>query len=222
MTTADVLAETREILSYKVGSWAAVHLFRVTDKSTWVHWSVKYRMPSQIKVDSYCELRRGVLLDARSRITPSIIIGNHCRIKEYASLLAYGGRIELKDNVLVGPGTCMYGHGGISIGSYSMLGGGITLSSANYACNLSSAPFQRQGYVLRPVKISSNVWIGNNSTILGVSIPENVIVGAGSVVTHDLESGFVYAGNPAKKIKPISVKGPEKVRYRDWRSFAER
>jgi len=199
----------------------AVHLFHICDKSTWIHWSVKYRMPSQIKIGSCCELRRGILLDARSPTSPSIVIGNYCRIKENVSLLAYGGKIELGDHVLIGPGTHIYGHGDVFIGNHSMLGGNITLSSANYACRLSSIPFQYQGYVLKPVKISSNVWIGNNSAILGVTINENVIVGAGSVVTNDLESGFVYAGNPARKIKEIPIKGSSQVRHRDWRSFAE-
>jgi len=221
MTISDMLAEIREILSYKIGTWMAIHVFHIGDKSTWIHWSVKYRMPSQIRVGSHCELRRGILLDARSPISPSIIIGNYCRIKENVSMLAYGGRIELGDHVLIGPGTNVYGHGGVSIGSHSMLGGNITLSSANYACRLSSIPFQYQGYALKPVKISSNVWIGNNSVILGATINENVIVGAGSVVTSDLESGFVYAGNPARKIKEIPTKGSSIVRHRDWCSFAK-
>jgi len=221
MATSDVLAEVREILSYRIGTWMAVHLFHISDKSTWIHWSVKYRMPSQIRIGSCCELRRGILLDARSPISPSITIGDYCRIKENVCLLAYGGKIELKDHVLIGPGTNVYGHGGVFIGSNSMLGGNITLSSANYACHLSSIPFQHQGYFLKPVKISSNVWIGNNSVILGATINENVIVGAGSVVTNDLKSGFVYAGNPARKIKEIPAKEPSETRHRDWRSFAK-
>lgn len=221
MATRDTLSEIREILSYKVGTWAAVHLFHITDKSTWIHWSVKYRMPSKIRIGSHCELRRGILLDARSKESPAIIIGDYCRIKENVSLLAYGGKIELGDNVLIGPGTHVYGHGGVFIGNYSMLGGNITISSANYAYHLSSTPFQYQGYVLKPVKISSNVWVGNNSVILGATINENVIVGAGSVVTGNLESGFVYAGNPAKKIKEIPTKVQSIIRHRDWRSFAK-
>ena len=86
---------------------------------------------------------------------------------------------------------------------------------------MSSTPFQHQGYVLKPIKISSNVWIGNNATILGVSIPDNVIVGAGSVVTHDLESGFIYAGNPVKKIGSVPTDRLKEVRHRNWRSFVE-
>lgn len=220
----DIVAETREALSYKIGTWLAVHLFHVTDKTTWVHRSVKYRMPSQIHVGSHCELRKGILLDARSPKSPSIVIGNYCRLKENAALMACGGSIELKGHVLIGPNTRIFGHGGVFIGEHTMFGGGISVSSANYACRLDSVPFQYQGYILKPVKISSNVWIGDNSCILGrVNIEENVIVGAGSVVTHDLESGFIYAGNPAKKIKqiPLSLPSHTEIVHRNWRSFAK-
>lgn len=58
--------------------------------------------------------------------------------------------------------------------------------------------------ITSPIKIGNNVYIGINSTILpGVVIGDNVIVGAGSIVTKSLESNHVYAGIPAKKIKTI-------------------
>ena len=220
----DVVAEAREILSYRVGSWLAVHIFDVTDKTAWIHWSVKYRMPSQIVVGSYCELRRGILLDGRSPLAPSIVIGKHCRLKENVALMACGGKITLEDHVLLGPNTRIFGHGGVVIGKNTMFGGGISVSSANYACALNRRPFQCQGYILKPVKISSNVWIGDNSCIVGgVTIEQDVIVGAGSVVTHDLESGFVYAGNPARKVGRIQESLPSrtKITMRSWRSFAK-
>ena len=68
---------------------------------------------------------------------------------------------------------------------------------------------EEKGYVTdreygAPITIGNDCWFGGNVTILpGVTIHDNVVVGAGSVVTHDLESGWVYAGNPAKKIKEI-------------------
>ena len=68
---------------------------------------------------------------------------------------------------------------------------------------------KEKGYVTdreygKPITIGNDCWIGGNVTILpGVTIHDNVIVGAGSVVTKDLASGAIYAGNPARKIKDI-------------------
>lgn len=54
------------------------------------------------------------------------------------------------------------------------------------------------------VKIEDNVWIGARAIILpGVTIGSNSIIGAGSVVTKDIPSYAIYAGNPAKKLKDI-------------------
>ena len=50
-------------------------------------------------------------------------------------------------------------------------------------------------------EIGNNVNIGSNSTILPVKICDNVVIGAGSVVTKNINFEGVYAGNPAKKIK---------------------
>lgn len=54
-----------------------------------------------------------------------------------------------------------------------------------------------------PIKIGNHVWIGIGAIILkGVHIGDNAVIAAGSVVTHDVPSNTVVAGNPAKVIKP--------------------
>ena len=69
---------------------------------------------------------------------------------------------------------------------------------------------KEKGYVTdmeygKPITIGNNCWIGGNVTILpGVTIHDNVVVGAGSVVTKDLQSGAIYVGNPARKLRDIT------------------
>ena len=69
---------------------------------------------------------------------------------------------------------------------------------------------KEKGYVTdmeygKPITIGNNCWIGGNVTILpGVTIHDNVVVGAGSVVTKDLHSGAIYVGNPARKLRDIT------------------
>ena len=57
----------------------------------------------------------------------------------------------------------------------------------------------------KPITIGNDCWFGSNVTILpGVTIEDNVVVGAGSVVTKNLKSGAIYVGNPAKKLRNIT------------------
>lgn len=56
----------------------------------------------------------------------------------------------------------------------------------------------------KPIKIGNNVWIGGNVCVLpGVSVGDNVVIGAGSVVNKDIPSNVVAAGNPCRVIKEI-------------------
>lgn len=56
----------------------------------------------------------------------------------------------------------------------------------------------------RPVRIGNRVWLGGGSIILpGVTIGDDAVVGAGSVVTHDVAPGVVVAGNPARVIREL-------------------
>jgi acetyltransferase-like isoleucine patch superfamily enzyme len=55
----------------------------------------------------------------------------------------------------------------------------------------------------RGTRIGNRVSIGTNATILPVSICDDVVVGAGSVVTKDITVSGVYAGNPAKFLRPF-------------------
>jgi acetyltransferase-like isoleucine patch superfamily enzyme len=56
----------------------------------------------------------------------------------------------------------------------------------------------REDWVLRTTKIGNNVRIGSNTTILPVHIGNNVIIGAGAVVTKDIPDNVIVKGNPAK------------------------
>lgn len=57
----------------------------------------------------------------------------------------------------------------------------------------------------RPITIGSNVWFGGGCTVLpGVTIGDNCVIGAGSVVTKDIPANCVAAGNPCRVLRPIS------------------
>ena len=65
-----------------------------------------------------------------------------------------------------------------------------------------------------PVKIGNDVWLGANVTVLpGVTIGDNVVIGAGSVVNRDIPSGTVAAGNPCRVIRPVTEKDKYKYKF---------
>ncbi len=113
---------------------------------------------------------------------------------------------EFGKNILLGKGVfinmcCHFqDNGGIEIGDGAMLGSNVTIVTLNHDLN----PATRTSAYPKPVKIGKKVWIGANCTILpGVSIGDNAVIGAGSVVVKNIPANAVAVGNPAHVIKYI-------------------
>ena len=90
----------------------------------------------------------------------------------------------------------------VTIGDDCFVGPNVSIYTA---CH-STDPVERNSRQewAKPVSIGHNVWIGGSVTILpGVSIGDNVTIGAGSVVTSDIPSNSVAVGNPCRVVKNI-------------------
>jgi maltose O-acetyltransferase len=90
------------------------------------------------------------------------------------------------------------------IGNNIMIGPNLVIECDNHVYNkIGETMFQNRNLrSIKSVKISDDVWIGANVTILpGVTIGEGAIVGAGSVVTKDIPAYSICVGNPCKKIR---------------------
>ena len=89
-----------------------------------------------------------------------------------------------------------------SLGDNVLLAPGVKILANVHSYDNIALPIALQQGSKRPVIIGDNVWLGTNVLVLpGVEIGDNVIVGAGSVVTKNLSSNCIYAGVPAKFIK---------------------
>lgn len=130
----------------------------------------------------------------------------------YKGVLLYGvpklffrEKIVLEKNVRINEQVFIHGAGGILIEENVTLSYGVTLLSTGYCTENWETNKMRKEHENKSVIIRKNVWVCANATILpGIEIAEGIIVGAGSVVTKDLlETGCLYAGNPAKKIKKL-------------------
>ena len=114
----------------------------------------------------------------------------------------FGKNIKLGKEVFINMCCHFQDNGGIEIGDGSMLGSGVTIVTLNHDIN----PKKRCNAFPKPVKIGKKVWIGANCTILpGVTVGDNSVIGAGSVVVKDIPTNSIAVGVPAKVIKNIEV-----------------
>ena len=92
----------------------------------------------------------------------------------------------------------------IFIGDHTMFGPNVTIVTANHPISPRYRKYQLE--YNKPVHIGNNVWIGANVTILsGITIGDNTIIGAGSLVTHDIPNDVIAYGNPARVIRKITI-----------------
>ena len=131
------------------------------------------------------------------------ILGKH--LDESTTLLPplyidYGKPVTIGKDCFIQQCCTFFGRGGITIGNGVFIGPKCNLITINHDPN----PDNRSATYGRPIVIEDKVWIGINSTILpGVKIGYGAIVGAQSVVTHDVPPMTIVAGNPARVIKKI-------------------
>lgn len=108
----------------------------------------------------------------------------------------------------------------IYIGDYTMIGPNVTIVTATHPVlpELRELVYQ---YNL-PVHIGRNCWLGASVTILpGVTIGDNTVIGAGSVVTHDIPANVVAFGNPCKVYREISERDRQYY-HKDMKMDAEK
>lgn len=95
----------------------------------------------------------------------------------------------------------------ITIGSHVLIGPNVTICTTGHPIHPSH---RRDGMYSFPITIGDNVWIGGNVTILpGVTIGENSVIGAGSVVTKDIPANVVAFGSPCKVFREINERDEE-------------
>ena len=127
-------------------------------------------------------------------------IGNNCIIRNGIQY-RYGQNIYLRDNILINYSCLFLDSEIILIDENVSLGPGVHIYTINHKKDYGGLTSTKS-----PVYIGKNVWVGGNSTILpGISIGENSVIGAGSVVNKNVEPNSLYVGVPAKRIKSLAV-----------------
>ena len=122
------------------------------------------------------------LIEIGNNVTMAPRVHILCHDASTKNFLGYTkiGRVSIGDNVFIGPNCGFYTSGHPL--DYETRNKGL-----EYA---------------KPIKVGNNVWIGGNVCVMpGVTIGDNVVIGAGSVVTRDIPSNVVAVGNPCKVLK---------------------
>lgn len=142
----------------------------------------------------------------RMRLTEEMLgNGKGCFI-EPPFYFCYGKHISIGEGSYLNVNCNFIDDGEITIGKKVMFGPAVTIATVGHPIN----PDMREYMYTAPVHIGDNTWIGGNVTICpGVSIGENSVIGAGSVVIHDIPANCIAAGNPAKIIRQIDARDKE-------------
>ena len=113
----------------------------------------------------------------------------------------FSSAVRLGDNSGIGINARIEAH--VTIGNDVMMGPECMMFTSNHASADLTIPMNRQGFdAPRPIVIEDDVWIGARVIILpGVRVGKGSIIGAGSVVTHDVAPYSIVGGNPARLIR---------------------
>jgi len=115
---------------------------------------------------------------------------------------SYGRNTHLGDHVYLNASCTVLDNNDVSIGHHVMIGPSVQIYTAAHV--LQAEARNRGDEVAKPIRIEDNVWIGGGAILLpGVRIGRNAVVGAGAVVSRDVEANTVVAGNPARVIRMI-------------------
>lgn len=115
-----------------------------------------------------------------------------------------GPFVEIQGNVAIGPRTKIQSHSFIcelvTIGEDCFIGHGVIFTNDTFA---NGGPARGNKELWKNTEVGNRVSIGSNATILPVIICDNVVIGAGAVVTSDITKSGVYAGSPARLLRSL-------------------
>ncbi len=140
-------------------------------------------------------------------------LGEDCYIEPPFYANFGGAHVHLGDHVYCNFAVTMVDDTHIYIGDHTMIAPNVTIATAGHPV-LPELRVHEYQYNL-PVHIGKACWIGAGAVILpGVTIGDNTVIGAGSVVTKDIPANVVALGNPCRVLRPIGDRDKE-FYYRD-------
>lgn len=123
-------------------------------------------------------------------------LGGDCLIQRFSTIR---GDVKMGRSVQIGPCVCIYGR--VELGDNCMVGPNVVLAAGGHGMKTRAVPMMRQAAAMNGIRIGRDVWIGANAVVKdGVTIGDGAVIGALSMVTHDVEPYVIVTGNPARKL----------------------
>lgn len=146
-------------------------------------------------------------IDQKNAIITELFKKVGTNVRVFAPLrVDFGCNVSVGNNVLINQNCNLFDTNEIIIGNNVLIAPDVKIYTATHPINAQER-MSNDGKIAtyaKKVVIGNNVWVGGGSIILpGVTIKDNSIIGAGSVVTKDVDENVIVAGNPAKIIKKL-------------------
>ncbi len=111
-------------------------------------------------------------------------------------------KLEIGDNVSIHPMCYIDAVGGLSIGNDVSIAHSVTVMTSSHRFDRCDIPIKDQAFDVAKTEIGNDVWIGAKATILcGNNIGGGSVIGAGAIVTHNIQNNTINVGAPARAIK---------------------
>lgn len=130
-------------------------------------------------------------------------IGENCYIEPPLYSNWGGHHVHFGKNIYANFNLTLVDDTHIYVGDYTMFGPNVTIATAGHPI---LPELREKGYQYNfPVRIGKNCWIGAGVIIVpGITISDNVVIGAGSIVTKDIPSNVVAVGNPCRVLREVN------------------
>lgn len=117
------------------------------------------------------------------------------------TIMYYPANISIGVNVFINRGVFITAPAAVRIGDAALIGPYVVLNSGNHRFASCNRRIRDQGHDVAPITIGNDAWLGAHVTVVaGVEIGDGAVVGAGSVVTRNVDPGSIVAGVPSRRI----------------------